>query len=181
MAFPFSHSAANSLLLSSSLPPSRHIPSRTQLFSHPPPHISLPPHYHSLSLSPPLSAPLRLDRRSPPLTVTLGLDPQSASRPAVSASFIVILSGTPYRLCQLGIDNHCKAGLIFISALPSSSKSPPTSSSSKSLISEISRNLRLTPVLRAGFPRKRENDMFFIGVPTDILRWLSSPYCHSPA
>ena len=27
--------------------------------------------------------------------------------------FIVILSGTPYRLCQLGIHNYCKAGLIL--------------------------------------------------------------------
>ena len=33
---------------------------------------------------------------------------------AASSPFIVILSGTPYRLCQLGIYNCCEAGLLSV-------------------------------------------------------------------
>ena len=46
--------------------------------------------------------PLGLDPRILPTSVHLRLDPQSAFRPAVGTSVIVILSGTPDRLCQLG-------------------------------------------------------------------------------
>ena len=61
--------------------------------------------------------PLRLDPRILPTSVTLGLDPQSAFRPAVGTSVIVILIGTPDRLCQLGIQDFCAADL-FLSLYP---------------------------------------------------------------